>query len=56
MIAIPRIPLTHVWILVWIIVGTILLYGLTCLVQALRTPPDAWTETNETVGFPKRKR
>lgn len=56
MIAQPRIPLMHVWILVWAIVGIILLYGLICFVQALRTPPDAWMETNRACGFPKRRK
>lgn len=45
MIAIPRIPLTHVWILGGIM-AVILLYTLASFIQALRTPPDAWTETN----------
>ncbi len=38
------------------VVILVALYNAVCLIQASRTPPDAWIETNRACGFPKQKR
>lgn len=43
-------------LLIYGIIAAVILYGLTCFIQALRTPPDAWTETNRACGFPRKRR
>lgn len=53
MIAPPQIPPTHA-LVICVLVGVAVLYGVICFLQALRTPPDAWTEINKIGGFPKR--